>query len=120
MYSVHQPGATQECVFNFDAWNRISEHDREVLKMAGRLMVLDTWGRYAYKDIAALDEMQRGGNEFVLLDAEFRRAAIEAADTWADAQAAQNPWFKRVLDHRRRFQKDMENWPKFRFPIGQR
>ena len=27
MPGVHQPGATQECVFNLDAWNRISEGD---------------------------------------------------------------------------------------------
>ena len=120
MPGVHQPGATQECIFNLDAWNGISEHDRDILKMAGKLMVLDTWARYPYKDIAALEEMRKAGNEFVLLDAEFQRAAIEAADKWADKQAAVNPWFKRVLEHRRRFQKDMESWPQFRFPIGRR
>ena len=120
MPGVHQPGATEECVFNLDAWNRITEHDREVLKMVGKLMVLETWARYAYKDIAALEQMRQAGNEFVLLDAEFKRAAVAAADTWADKQAADNPWFKRVLEHRRQFQKEMENWPKFRFPIGQR
>ena len=37
-----------------------------------------------------------------------------------DKQAAENPWFKRVLEHRRQFQKDMESWPQFRFPIGRR
>jgi TRAP-type mannitol/chloroaromatic compound transport system substrate-binding protein len=118
MPGVHQPGATEECVFNLDAWNGISERDRELLKLAGKLMVLETWARYAYNDIAALEDMQQAGNEVVLLDAEFKRAAAAAADAWADKQAADNAWFKRVLDHRRQFQADMENWPKFRFPIG--
>ena len=119
MPGVHQPGATEECVFNLDAWNSISEGDRELLKLAGKLMVLDSWSRYAYKDIAALKEMKAAGNEFVKLDPEFIRAAIDAAEKWSDEQAAQNAWFKRALEHRRAFQKDMaENWSFFRFPIG--
>ena len=119
MPGVHQPGATQECVFNMDAWNRISEHDREVLKLAGKLMVQETNTRYAYKDIAALSEMRKAGNEFVKLDPEFIRTANAAAAKWSDEQAATNPWFKRALDNRRQFQKDIgENWTFFRFPIG--
>ena len=79
MPGVHQPGATQECVFNVDAWNRISEGDRELLKLAGKLGVLDSWARYAYKDIAALKEFDKAGNELVLLDDEFVSTANEAA-----------------------------------------
>ena len=80
MPGVHQPGATQECVFNLDAWNRISEGDRELLKLAGKLGVLDSWARYAYKDIAALKEFDKAGNELVLLDDEFVSTANEAAN----------------------------------------
>ena len=117
---VHQPGAVFECVFNMDAWNSISERDRELLRLAGKLMILDSWTRYPYRDIAALEVMRSAGNEVVILDSEFIHAANRAADEWADEQAAENVWFKRVLQHRRAFQKDMENWPTFRFPIGQR
>ena len=120
MPGLHQPGAVFECVFNIDAWERISERDREILRLAGRLMILDSWTRYPYRDIAALEEMRSAGNEIVILDSEFIRAANKAADEWADKQAAENAWFKRVLEHRRIFQKDMETWPKFRFPIGRR
>ena len=64
--------------------------------------------------------MRAAGNEIVILDSEFIGAANKAADEWADEQAAENAWFKRVLEHRRIFQKDMEKWPTFRFPIGRR
>jgi len=120
MPGVHQPGATMECVFNMDAWEGVSERDREMLRLAGRLMMLDSWTRYAFRDIAALEEMHSAGNEFVILDSEFIRAANKAADEWADEQASKDAWFKRVLQHRRIFQRDMENWPTFRFPIGRR
>ena len=120
MPGIHQPGAVFECAFNMDLWNRISERDQEMLKLAGRLMTLDSWTRYAYRDIAALEEMRAAGNEVVVLDSEFIRAANEAADQWADEQAAESAWFKRVLEHRRKFQEDLKSWSTFRFPIGQR
>ena len=120
MPGVHAPGGPQECAFNLDAWERISERDREMIKLAGKLMVLDSWARYAYRDIAALEKMREAGNEFVLLDSEFIRVAGEAAEEWENEEAAKNSWFKRALDHRRAFQEDMKNWPTFRFPIGRR
>ena len=120
MPGVHAPGGPQECAFNLDAWERISERDREMIKLAGKLMVLDSWARYAYRDIAALEKMREAGNEFVLLDPEFIRVAGEAAEEWENEEAAKNSWFKRALDHRRAFQEDMKNWPTFRFPIGRR
>ncbi len=119
MPGVHQPSAVEECIINMDAWNRISEGDRELLKLAGKLTVLDTWMNYAYNDMAALDEMRANGNEFVKLSPEFIKAANAAAAKWSDEQAAQSAWFKRALDHRRAYQKQVqENWNFFRFPIG--
>lgn len=120
MPGVHQPAASQECVFNMDVWNALSDRDRELLKLAGKLNALDNWSRYAYQDIAALKEFENAGNEIVKLDPDFVRVANEAANKWADEQAGSNEWFKKALEHRRAFQQDMENWPKFRFSTGVR
>jgi len=120
MPGVHTTGAVIECTFNLDAWDRLPEKDREMIGLAGRLMMLDSWTRYAYRDISALEKMREAGNEFVSLDPEFLRVAFEETEKWEDEQAAKDPWFKRVLDHRRTFQKAMKSWPTFRFPIGQR
>ena len=120
MPGVHQPSATWECLFNLEAWERISERDREMLRIAGKLMALESWTRWGYRDIAALAKMEADGNEIVILGSDFIETANAAADSWADEQASKDPWFKRVLEHRRAFQKDMENWPRFRFQIGKR
>ena len=48
--------------------------------------------------------MREFGNEFLQLSPDFIKAANEAATAWADEQAAQNEWFKKAYDHRRRFQ----------------
>ncbi len=120
MPGVHQPSATQECQFNADAWKRISERDRKAIRLAARLNALESWSRYAYEDIAALDVFDKAGNEIVQLDEEFIKAANEAADAWADKQASENEWFKKVLENRRAFQKAMAQWPRFRFAMGKR
>ena len=120
MPGVHQPSATWECLFNADAWDRISERDQKMLRIAGKLMVLDSWSRWAYRDLAALEEMRASGNEIIILGPEFIKVANQAANEWADEQAAEDEWFQRVLEHRRNFQREMESWPQFRFPIGQR
>ena len=83
-------------------------------------MVLDSWSRWAYRDLAALEEMRASGNEIIILGPEFIKVANQAANEWADEQAAEDEWFQRVLEHRRNFQREMESWPQFRFPIGQR
>ena len=106
-------------MFNKQAWDKLSDHQRELLKLAGKVSSLDSWSRYAYNDISALAEMKANGNEFVKLSPEFIKAAKAAAAKWSDEQAAQNPWFKRALDHRRAFQDDITaHWSSFRFPIG--
>ncbi|MGI9333874.1 MAG: C4-dicarboxylate ABC transporter substrate-binding protein [Gammaproteobacteria bacterium] len=120
MPGVHQPGATEECPVNLDAWNRISDRDRELIKLAGRLNALESWTRHAYADIAALKEFENSGNEIVQLSPDFIAAANKAADEWADNEAGKNEWFKRVLDDRRSFQADMAAWPRFRFKLGER
>ena len=120
MPGLHATGGAQECAFNLDVWNGLSEEDQELLKLAGKMMAYDSWSRYAYRDIAAVKTMREYGNDFVVLDDEFIQAVSEAAREWEDEQAAANPWFKRILDHRRVFEEDMSNWPQFRFQIGKR
>lgn len=119
MPGVHQPAAVQECVFNKAAWEGLSDKDRALLKLAGKINTLDSWSRYAYNDVGALAEMRKAGNEFVKLSPEFIAAANQAAEKWSDDQAAENEWFKRALEHRRAFQNAIrENWNFFRFPVG--
>ena len=117
---IHQPAAVQECVFNMDAWNGLTDQQRDVLRMAGKVMALDSYTRYPYNDIGAVAEMRAHGNEFLQLSPEFIAAANKAAADWSDAQAAENEWFKKALDHRRAFQSAIRaHWKsQFLFPLG--
>jgi TRAP-type mannitol/chloroaromatic compound transport system substrate-binding protein len=119
MPGIHQPAAVQECVVNMDAYNRITDAERDALWEAAKINMLDTWGKVAYEDIGALEEMRKSGNEFVQLSPEFINAAKDASEQWADKQAETNEWFAKALAHRRAFQEHIKSgWNEFRFPIG--
>ena len=116
---IHQPAAVQECVVNKQAYDALSDGEREALWLAAKIHTLNSWGNVAYNDMGALDEMRKSGNEFVRLTPEFIAAAKAAADKWSAKVEAENPWFKRAIEHRRAFQnKIKEGWSFFRFPIG--
>ncbi len=117
---VHQPGAVQECEFNMDTWNGLTDHEREIMRLAGKVLALHTYTRYPYADIAAVQAMRDYGNEFVQLSPEFLAAANAEATKWAEEQAAENEWFKKAFDHRMAFQNAIRaHWKsQFLFPLG--
>ncbi|MBB3063833.1 MULTISPECIES: TRAP transporter substrate-binding protein DctP [Limibacillus] len=116
---VHQPSGAHECMFNKDAWAKLSEHDQNMIEVAGRLMTLNTFLAYAKDDIDGFAFFQQAGeNEMVVLDPSFISAAKEASDAWAAQQAKENDWFKRAYEHQSAFQKKVGDWQKFRLPIG--
>ena len=117
---VHQPGATQECEFNKASWDKISDRDKNLIKMAGRLRTFETWANHAYNDLGAYRRFEKSGNTMLRLEKSFIDAAQKAGNEWADKVAAGNPTFKKFLNHQRQFQKDMSVYSKMRSAPGTR
>ena len=117
---VHQPGATQECEFNKAAWNKISPKDRELITIAGRFQTFDSWTGHAYKDLGAYRRFEKSGNTMLRLEQSFIDTAQKVGNEWADKVAASNPTFKEVLNHQRKFQMEMTDYPKMRTAPGAR
>ncbi|MCH8240568.1 MAG: C4-dicarboxylate ABC transporter substrate-binding protein, partial [Proteobacteria bacterium] len=111
---VHQPAAVQECQFNKKAWASISERDQTMIRLAARLNTFDQWRDHAYKDLFAYMRFEKSGNTMLRLEPSFIKAAQKAANEWADKQVAGNAWFKKMLNHQRQFQMDMQVYPKMR------
>ncbi len=117
---VHQPGATQECEFNKAAWDKVSDRDKKLIKMAGRLRTFETWANHAYNDLYAYRRFEKSGNTMLRLEQSFIDAAQKAGNEWADKVAASNATFKKYLNHQRQFQKDMSVYSKMRTAPGAR
>ena len=120
LQSVHQPSAVQECQFNKKAWDSISERDQTMIRLAARLNTFDQWRDHAYKDLFAYMRFEKSGNTMLRLEPSFIKAAQKAANEWADKQVAGNAWFKKMLNHQRQFQMDMQVYPKMRSGPGTR
>jgi hypothetical protein len=67
------------------------------------MTTLDSWLTIGQNDAQALAFFREQGNEIIELDPEVQYEAREAGLDWAEGVAADNEWFKRVLDHQKEF-----------------
>ena len=100
---VHQPTAPFELVINKDAWAKLSDGDKQTIRDAAFKTTMDSWLTIGQEDAKALAFFREQGNEVIELDPEVQYEAREAGLAWAEKQAEDNPWFKRVLESQKEF-----------------
>lgn len=100
---VHQPTAPFELVVNNDAWNKLSDADKQLIRDAAFKTTMDSWLTIGQEDAKALAFFREQGNEVIELDAEVQYQAREAGLAWAEEKANTNEWFKRVLESQKEF-----------------
>lgn len=116
---IHQPGNLNECMFNKDAWAKLSDHDKEMVKLAGKLNTYESFLAYGDNDVESWRKLhETEGVEFVELDPSFIEAAKTASFDWAAKKAAENEWFKKAYESQRAMQQKLSVWGEFRLPIG--
>lgn len=101
---VHQPVAPFELQFNKEAWNALSERDRDLVALAAKLVSLESWIRFGQEDAKSLGHYRQAGNEILVLDSAFQAEAKRAARDWAEVQAGSNPWFAKVWKSQQDFE----------------
>ncbi|NGO88594.1 MULTISPECIES: TRAP transporter substrate-binding protein DctP [Halomonadaceae] len=115
---VHQSGGFLECQVNSNTWESLSEQQQQMLRLAGKMSVFETWLASSFADLDAYQELVDGPNEIIELDQSFIDAIYAETELWEDEYAAENEWFARVLESQRDFKNDMNNWSQYRLPIG--
>lgn len=95
---VHQPTAPFELVINPDVWDAFSDADKQLIRDAAFLVTMNSWLTIGQEDAKALAFFREQGNQIIELEPEVQYAAREAGLAWAEKVAAENPWFRRVLD----------------------
>lgn len=94
---IHQPTAFHECLVNRKVWDKLSDRDKKLIRMAGEKMTFNFWMEIGHQDAPAWQAiMTENKNEVVELDGNFRSTAKTAIDAWAAKQADENEWFARV------------------------
>ncbi|MDX1711337.1 MAG: TRAP transporter substrate-binding protein DctP [Rhodovibrionaceae bacterium] len=100
---VHQPTAPFELVINKEAWGELSQEDQQLIEEAAFSTTLNSWLTIGQEDAKALEKYRAEGNEIIELNAEVQVAAHKAGLEWAEEQAQDNEWFRKVLDHQKAF-----------------
>ncbi len=102
---VHQPTFVWELIVNKGVWAKLSDADKKLFEDTARLVTFDSWIKTGVDDAKALEFFRKAGNEVIELAPEVQYKAREIALAWAAKEAAQNAWFKRVLDSQTDFEK---------------
>ncbi len=95
---VHQPVAPFELIINKDAYEALSERDRELVDLAAKLVTLESWLRVGHEDAKALQFYREAGNEIIELDPAVQQAVKKQAVEWGRTQGEENPWFKKAYE----------------------
>lgn len=101
------------CV-NKNAWGKLSPRDKTLVEMAARQVTFESWMRVGAEDAKALKFYREQGNEIIELSPEVQKATKEMSVKWADEQAANNPWFKKVWESQRAFEQLWSNAASYR------
>ena len=115
MPGIHQPNAVIECTVNLDVYNGLSDRNKRMVEIAGKLISYDFYQQVGHDDTAAYDFYVQSGNEIVVLDDEVQSKAMELSLNWADGIAAeQGGWFKKIWEHQKAYRKAWSNAHKYR------
>ena len=118
---LHQPSGAHECMFNKDIWAKISDKDKKILELAGRMMILNTYTGYMKDDMEAFKQITESkGVEVIRVDKSLIDATRKNSEEWAKKQSETNVWFKRAFEDQLAFQTQLSVVPNFRPPTGVR
>lgn len=115
---VHQSGGANECQVNMDIWSELSDSDKNLIRMAAKLNLFDSYLSSSYEDLGAFQELKEGPNEIIQLDQSFIDTIYQETRSWEDEHAEDNEWFAKVLESQRDFKENMKTWSDYRLPIG--
>lgn len=111
---VHQPTAPFELVIHPDVWSEFSDADKELIRDAAFDVTMNSWLTIGQEDAKALDFYREQGNEIIELDPEVQYQAREIGQEWAEGVAAENEWFKRVLESQKEFEELWKDASRYR------
>lgn len=101
MPGIHAGAWSFEMVMKADKWDALPADIRAKIAVAAKLTTYESLHSIIMKDFAALEELQKGKNEIIILDDTFKAKARAASRKWAEdastkAKAEGNPWPEKV------------------------
>ena len=106
MPDMRQPPAVHELLINKTKWDELPPDLKAIVRHAGLSEIIRMTATSIDLDSkAAVDLQEKHGVKILRTPDEVFKAQLEAVDKVLEAEAAKNPFFKRVLDSQREFAK---------------
>ena len=107
-----EPGATLEVQVNKSQWDRLPVEYQEIFKSAAIEANLNMLSKYDALNGEALQTIVDGGTNLVAYPPEIMQAAQQAATEYYEAEANNNPAFKKVYEQWNQFRSTVSGWNK--------
>ena len=103
---AHQPAAPFELLINNDKWNSLPEDLKQIIDRASELVTFKSWCRIGRLDMSAMETFRKAGNEIIFLSPEIQTRCHELGKKWAEDNAKNDPFFKKVMDSQNAFENE--------------
>ena len=114
---MHEPVTVGELLINGDAWNELDPNLQEIVKSAATETFIRWWAKWQKQNADALKELQeKHGVQVLHTPDEILIAFLKTWDEIAAEQAAQDPFFKKVLESKREYASVVVPAKQFMFP----
>ena len=114
---MHESVTVGELLINGDAWNELDPNLQEIVKSAATETFFRWWAKWQKQNAEALKELQeKHGVQVLHTPDEILIAFLKTWDEIAAEQAAQDPFFKKVLESKRAYASVVVPAKQFMFP----
>lgn len=107
----HEPGSMLEFMINLDAWNKLPETLKVIVKTAAQAVNQDLLDEYTAMNNKALQELvSKYGVNLLPLPEEVLKEFKDISETVLDELAAEDTEFKKVYEHFKEFKHNVTNY----------
>jgi TRAP-type mannitol/chloroaromatic compound transport system substrate-binding protein len=105
-----EPGPSLDFIINLNAWNKLPQEYKEILKAAAKEANIGMQALYEDFNGQVLQKMLKGGTKLVPYSQEIMKAAQKASSEILDDIATKNSSFKQIYEPWKAFRENANNW----------
>ena len=114
---MHESASVAEVAFNKDVWDSLPEQNKEAIKSATSETFLRWWAKFQRQNADAIDEFVTKHNvKLLTAPPEINQAFLKTWDEFAAAEAAKNPFFKKVFESQKAYAAKVVPAKRFMYP----
>jgi TRAP-type mannitol/chloroaromatic compound transport system substrate-binding protein len=113
---MHESASVAELAINKDVWDSLPEQNRDAIRSASSETFLRWSASWQRQNAEAIQEFTKANVKLLTTPPEINKAFLKTWDDFAAAEAAKNPFFKKVWESQRAYASKVVPAKRFMFP----